>query len=66
MDLQPGYVADPDRYYEQYAAYYGYFCIYPRYSSQCGITNTLTNNAILLYPRGMVLTEPAPSIIRRR
>jgi len=59
LEMQQGYVADPSRYYQQYASYYGYYCFYPRLSNKSDITRNLTSNAILIYPRAMKEATPA-------
>jgi ABC-2 type transport system permease protein len=59
LELQPGFVYDTTRYYEQFYTNCGYYCIYPLLASKSPVTGSLTSSAMLQYPRGMLAVTPA-------
>lgn len=63
LEMQSGLIIDTERYYQQFAQNYGYYCIYPRLSSKNSITQDLNSQAILLYSRGMLQVSPERSSI---
>ena len=58
LQIQDGYVADSENYYKVYAQTYGYFCIYPELSASDSITSGITEDALLLYPHGLLEITP--------
>lgn len=66
MEMQPGRVGDQERYYQQYANFYGYYCISPVISGFHAITTGIEANAFLIYPRGMLISDPARDTITTR
>ncbi len=63
MDVQNGYIGDKSRFYQQYYSFYGYFCFAPIISTSHELTSGLDTNAFTIYPRGMLLTDPARNTI---
>ena len=59
MTLQQGFVYDTTRYYEQFYTSFGYYCMYPQLASKVDITSGVSNSAMIQYPRGMLMTDPA-------
>jgi ABC-2 type transport system permease protein len=55
---QPGFVGDRERYYQNFAASFGYNCIYPVLSSESDITAGVTSDAIVIGARPLLLGEP--------
>ncbi|MDR1217207.1 MAG: GldG family protein [Oscillospiraceae bacterium] len=55
---QPGFVGDRDRYYQNFAASFGYNCIYPVLSAESDITAGLTSDAIVIGAHPLILGEP--------
>ncbi|MBQ6540203.1 MAG: Gldg family protein [Oscillospiraceae bacterium] len=62
MKLEPGFAGDAEKYYAQYVQYYGYFCMAPTLS-ETGITAGITENALVIYPRAITLSDPARDTI---
>ena len=63
LEMQSGYVGDTGRYYQQFASFYGYYCIAPVMSTAHDITSGLDTNVFTIYPRGMFITDPARDTI---
>lgn len=63
MDMQSGYIGDQSRFYQQYSSFYGHYCIAPVISSSHDLTIGLEGNAFTIYPRGLLLTDPARNTI---
>ncbi len=58
LAMQTGYVGDEDRFYSNYASYYGTLCFAPTLSTESDITADISADAIVLYARGMLQTTP--------
>ena len=58
LQMQNGMVGDESKFYQTYAQYYGYYCIAPGISTVSPVTSSISSNALLLYPRGMVEVTP--------
>ena len=58
LQMQSGVVGDESKFYQTYAQYYGYFCIAPGISTVSPVTSSISSNALLLYPRGMLEVTP--------
>ncbi len=58
LQMQDGVIADTENYYKVYASQYGYFCIYPELSASSDVTSSITEDALLLYPHGLLEITP--------
>lgn len=58
LQMQNGLIADTQNYYKIYAQQFGYYCIYPELSTSSSITSSITEDALLLHPYGMLETTP--------
>jgi ABC-2 type transport system permease protein len=56
LQMQTGVIADTERYYQPET--FSYFCIFPVLSASDPITSALTNDALVLYARGMTEITP--------
>lgn len=63
LEFQTGVVGDVNNFYYNYVNYYGYFCIYPELSKTSPVTENISSDAFLVYPFGMLETEPARDTI---
>ena len=63
LEIQSGVVGDVNNFYYNYINYYGYFCLYPELSQASSVTANISSDALILYPFGMLETEPARDTI---
>lgn len=58
LEIQAGYVGDQVRYNKTYESQFKYYCFAPVLSTDNEITASISNEALILYARGMLESEP--------
>ena len=58
IQMETGYLADMQNYFEAYANQFGPYCFWPVLNMENPVTQTITSNAMMLYARPMTLVTP--------
>ncbi len=58
IQLEQGYLADLNNYYENYLSQFGYYCFWPVFNTESDLYTSIQSNAMVISARPMTLVTP--------